>query len=223
MPSARPTVVLFDIDGTLLESGGAGRAAMSAAFGRLWGRADACANISFGGMTDRAIARQGLLAVGENVDEARIDQLVAAYLAQLEHTLPRYPHRVMPGVNVLLDALSERADLALGLGTGNVRAGAFAKLRTASLDAYFAFGGFGCDAEDRAQLLRAGAQRGAERAGAALEQCRVVVIGDTPKDVAAARAIGAEVVAVATGGFDLDTLRATQPDRAVADLTGFVL
>jgi phosphoglycolate phosphatase-like HAD superfamily hydrolase len=223
MPIVRPTVVLFDIDGTLLESGGAGRAAMSAAFGQLWGRADACANISFGGMTDRAIARQGLLAVGENVDDTLIDQVLAAYLAQLEHTLPRHPHRVMPGVNVLLDALTERSDLALGLGTGNVRAGAFAKLRTASLDAYFAFGGFGCDAEDRAQLLRAGAQRGAERAGAALEECRVVVIGDTPKDVAAARAIGAEVVAVATGGFDLDTLRATQPDRAVADLTGFVL
>lgn len=223
MPSARPIVVLFDIDGTLLESGGAGRAAMAAAFDQVCGRADACANMSFGGMTDRAIARQGLLAVGEVVDDTRIDQLVAAYLAHLEYTLPRHPHRVMPGVNVLLDALSARADLAVGLGTGNVRAGAFAKLRKASLDGYFAFGGFGCDAEDRAELLRTGAQRGAERAGAALAECRVVVIGDTPKDVAAARAIGAEVVAVATGGFDLDTLRATQPDRALADLTGFVL
>jgi len=223
MPTARPTVVLFDIDGTLLESGGAGRAAMAAAFEQLCDRADACANISFGGMTDRAIARQGLLAVGEQVDEIRIDQLVAAYLAQLEHTLPRYPHRVMPGVNALLDLLAARTNLALGLGTGNVRAGAFAKLRTASLDGYFAFGGFGCDAEDRGELLRAGARRGAERVGVSLDECRVVVIGDTPKDVAAARAIGAEVVAVATGGFDLDTLRATQPDRAVADLTGFVL
>ncbi len=223
MPDPRPTVVLFDIDGTLLETGGAGRAAMQAAFAELCGRPDACADFSFGGMTDRAIARQGLGVAGESPDEARLDALVAAYLRHLPDALPRHAHRVLPGVPTLLAQLAAREDVALGLGTGNVREGAFAKLRHAAIDAPFRFGGFGCDAEDRAALLRAGAERGAAVAGRPRAACRVVVIGDTPRDVAAARAIDAEIVAVATGSYDLEALRATGAERVVADLSGFVL
>jgi phosphoglycolate phosphatase len=223
MPHARPIVVLFDIDGTLLETGGAGRAAMEAAFGEICGRPDACGHFSFGGMTDRAIARQGLEAAGESPDEARLDALVASYLRHLADALPRHPHRVLPGVPPLLAALAVREDVALGLGTGNVREGAFAKLRHAAIDAPFRFGGFGCDAEDRAELLRVGAERGAAMTGRPREACRVVVIGDTPRDVAAAHAIGAEIVAVATGGYDVEALRATGAARVLPDLEGFAL
>lgn len=217
------TVVLFDIDGTLLDTGGAGRTAMEAAFAEFCGRGDVCAHFSFDGMTDRAIVREGLRVAGDVVDEARIDRLIDSYLRHLEHVLPRHTHRVMPGVHALLDVLQARTDVAVGLGTGNVRVGAYAKLRVASLDTAFAFGGFGSDAEERAALLRAGAERGAAHAGVALAQCRVVVIGDTPKDVEAARAIGAESIAVTTGRYDRAALSATGADRVVADLTGLDL
>ena len=116
-------------------------------------------------------------------------------------------------------ALPAHGHLALGLGTGNVEAGARAKLARVALDGAFAFGGFGDDHEDRALLVRAGAERGAARLDRPLDACRVVIIGDTPRDVAAARAIGAECLAVATGGATAEVLRAAEPTRLVADLT----
>jgi phosphoglycolate phosphatase-like HAD superfamily hydrolase len=117
---------------------------------------------------------------------------------------------VLPGVLELLDALEGSRGVALGLGTGNIEAGARIKLTPARLSERFAFGGFGCDAEDRAELLEAGARRGAAALGAARARCRVVIIGDTPLDVAAAHAIGAECLAVATGNFDVDALQGAE-------------
>ncbi|HSO32352.1 MAG TPA: HAD hydrolase-like protein, partial [Labilithrix sp.] len=108
--------------------------------------------------------------------------------------------------------------IALGLGTGNVKRGAYAKLARGALDAPFAFGGFGCDAEDRTELLRVGAGRGAAALGVPLADCRVVVIGDTPKDVAAARGIGAECIGVGTGGFAPAALRDLGAQNAFATL-----
>jgi phosphoglycolate phosphatase-like HAD superfamily hydrolase len=195
----RRTVVLFDIDGTLITCGGAGRQAVKAAFLEIAGRDDVC-DFPFDGGTDRGIARRGLMSAGLEPTEEAIDALLACYLRHLPGAIERsVRYAVMPGVHALLDALRDHEGLAIGLGTGNVEEGAFAKLRRGQLDAHFAFGGFGCDHEERPRLLDAGASRGAARLEVAREACRVVIVGDTPKDVAAAHAIGAECVAVATG------------------------
>jgi phosphoglycolate phosphatase-like HAD superfamily hydrolase len=215
----QPTILLFDLDGTLVDTGGAGRRAIERAFAERHGRPDACASIRFSGMTDRAIVREALRAIDARDDDASIDALLATYVGLLEGEVRRSErYRVLEGVVAMLDACAARARTALGLGTGNVREGAATKLGRASLFERFAFGGFGCDAEDRAELLSVGASRGAAWLGEPLDACRVVVIGDTPKDIAAAHAIGAECLAVATGTFGEDALRAHAPALVVPSL-----
>jgi len=218
----RPTVLLFDIDGTLVTTGGAGRRSMAAAFEDLHGRKDACESFSISGMTDRAILRKGLQALSVEPTEARIDALLARYLAHLKLEVPRVadgPYRVHPGVRSALEELGERPGYAIGLGTGNVREGAQVKLQRVDLYDHFAFGGFGCDAEDRMELIRIGAQRGADQLETPLEACRVVVIGDTPKDIAAAHGIGAICLAVATGTYRADVLTEAGADFVYEDLS----
>lgn len=209
------TVILFDIDGTLIHSAGLGRRALTLGMERLHGSAHALNTFSFAGMTDRAIFRRGL---GEHFPaphiDARIDELLETYLGILQQLLDQgatcTPH---PGITSLLPTLAATPAVALGLGTGNVRRGAELKLESAGLNEYFAFGGFGDDDELRANVLEAGARRGARRLGLPRTACRVVVIGDTPKDIEAARAIGAEAIAVATGPHPLHELRAHEPDH----------
>jgi phosphoglycolate phosphatase len=211
----RPTVLLFDIDGTLVTTGGAGRRAMERAFAQLHGRPDVLASFSFAGMTDRAIVRRGLGALGVPSHDEAIDALLAAYLAQLAHEVEQVApadYRLHPGVSEAVAAACARAGFAVGLGTGNVREGARVKLQRVGIFERFAFGGFGCDHEERAELLRCGARRGAERLGVALDACRVVVIGDTPRDVEAARDIGAHCIGVATGPYSSDALREAGAD-----------
>lgn len=184
------------------------------------GRADACSHFSFSGMTDRAIIRLGLEALGEKVDDARVDSLIAAYLDALKDEVQRTPpekYRVHAGMREAVQAGRERG-MAVGLGTGNVREGARIKLERVQLYDSFAFGGFGDDHELRPELIRRGAERGL--AQLSVKEARVVVIGDTPKDVDAAIAIGAESLAVATGGFSIDQLRdagATRVFETLAD------
>jgi phosphoglycolate phosphatase-like HAD superfamily hydrolase len=198
---ATPTIALFDIDGTLITCGGAGRAAMEAAFADRLGRADV-GGFPYGGMTDRAIVRAATRAAERADDDATLDDLLVHYLGHLETQLARGERfAVLPGVVALLDALAAHAHVAVGLGTGNLETGARLKLRRGGIWERFAFGGYGSDHEDRGKLLAAGAARGAARLGVELAVARVVVIGDTPRDIAAGRAIGAEVIAVATGGY----------------------
>jgi phosphoglycolate phosphatase-like HAD superfamily hydrolase len=219
MASVRPTVLLFDVDGTLVTTPGAGRRALGRGFARRWGRADALASVSFGGMTDRAIVRAGLAAVGEAASEALIDAVIAEYLPALEDELAAaVGFGVHRGVLDVLDALARVPGVAVGVGTGNVRAGAGVKLRWAGIEDRFAFGGYGCDHEERAEILRAGARRGAARLGATPGACRVVVIGDTPRDVAAALAVGAEAIGVGTCGYSPEALRASGATHAFPDL-----
>lgn len=220
---SRPTVVLFDIDGTLISCGGAGRRALTAAFVELHGRDDAL-DFGFGGLTDRAIVRAGLRALEARDDDTAIDRLIECYLSHLPGLVERSPgYRVMPGVPELLQSLSAVSSLAIGLGTGNVRRGAETKLSRGGLAGAFTFGGFGCDHEDRARLLAAGAARGAEKLGHTRAACRVVVIGDTPRDVAAAHAIGAECITVATGDHGEPELARCGADRVVPSLSGLAL
>jgi phosphoglycolate phosphatase len=216
----RPTVLLFDIDGTLLSAGGAGRRALERAFARRCGTAAPLHDVRFNGMTDPGIVRAGLHRLDRPADPRLVGTILDDYVALLAAELAAAAaFEVHPGVADLLDALAVREGVAVGLGTGNVRQGARLKLERAGLDGHFAFGGFGCDHEDRAELLRIGLARGAARLACPPPACRAVVIGDTPLDVAAARAIGAASLAVATGGCPVEELRAAGASWAVTDLT----
>lgn len=189
-------------------------------FGERYGRPDAFDAVRFHGMTDRAIVRDALERIGLSCDQAAIDHVCAIYLEALAEEVPRSERfRVLPGAASLLQSLAGRRRVAVGLGTGNLREGARLKLEHARLFHHFAFGGFGCDHEDRAAILRVGAERGAERLGRPLAGCRVVVIGDTPRDVAAARAIGAESLTVETGGVSSAELRHAGATWTHPDLT----
>lgn len=220
MNTPTPTIVLFDVDGTLITSGGTGRRALERAFERRYNRLDACAHFSFAGMTDRAIFREGLRTIGEAATDEAIDTLLKDYLAHLADEVNAAPVYAMhPGVVEALDALAPLPHVALGLGTGNVEAGARTKIARVGLNHYFDFGGYGCDAEPRAALILAGARRGAERLGVPLESARLLIVGDTPKDIQAAHANGGQCLAVATGGASYEALVDAGGDWVVNDLS----
>ncbi len=217
---ARARIILFDIDGTLIRSGGGGRIAMELAFEEICARADALNAVDFRGMTDGVIFRLGLSAIGHTVDTRVLDRLVRSYTHHLKAAVAgARGFRVLPGVRELLERSHADGEVALGLGTGNLEQGARIKLARPGLNHYFSFGGFGSDHDDRSEVLRIGARRGAEVLGLNPEQCRVLVVGDTPRDVAAARDIGAECIAVGTGGHSLPELRETGATHVFADLS----
>lgn len=218
----KPTVLLFDVDGTLVTTCGAGRRAIERAFELRHGSKDML-SFSFGGMTDKAIVRTALLALGRegatDGDLAReIDEMLAFYIGVLAEEVARAKIRIHDGMLRAMDAADARKDVAFGLGTGNLRKGAEIKLGSVGIYERFSFGGFGDDSIDRPTLLAAGARRGAEKLGLALEDCRIVVIGDTPKDISAAKAIGAESIAVATGMHDIAELKQCDPTAVFANL-----
>jgi phosphoglycolate phosphatase len=222
MGAMRPTVLLFDIDGTLVTTGGAGRRSMDLAFERLHGRRDACDSFSMSGMTDRAIVRKALDLIGVPTTPDAISAVIDAYIQHLAEEVPRVADRdyiLHPGMREAVDTALALPGFAVGLGTGNVREGARIKLERVRIHDRFAFGGFGCDHEDRVELIRHGARTGAAQLGVPLEQCRVVVIGDTPKDVAAAQGIGATCIGVGTGSFSPEQLLACGADYAFPNLT----
>ena len=213
-------VILFDIDGTLIRSGGGGRVAMQLAFDQVCNRADALDAVDFRGMTDGVIFRLGLQAIGQPIDAGVLDRLVSSYLHHLQAAVAEAAgFRVLSGVRALLERAAADPAVALGLGTGNLEQGARIKLARPGLNHYFSFGGFGSDHDDRSQVLRIGAWRGAKRLGLSAEQCRVLVVGDTPRDVAAARDIDAECIAVETGGHSLEELRDAGATHAFEDLS----
>jgi phosphoglycolate phosphatase-like HAD superfamily hydrolase len=215
----QPTIVLFDIDGTIVTTGGAGRRAITRSL-------DACGldvttDFSFAGMTDRGIIRRALGDGGRRVTETAIDVVLAPYLELLQDEVNAASdddYRVHRGILEAIDAAHAAAHIACGLGTGNIEAGARIKLARVGLGERFAFGGFGDDAEDRAALLRAAAERGAERLSTPHQYCRVVVIGDSPRDIRAAHAIDAECIAVSTGVIAAEELARYQPDLLVPDM-----
>ncbi len=211
-------VCLFDIDGTLLASGGAGKAALELAFTEIFGVA-LRVQIPYSGRTDRAIARELLRSHDIDDSLANWEMLRAGYLDRLPDSLNRHNGRILPGIMAVLQELQKRPDVAIGLLTGNVRAGARVKLGHYGLYDHFAFRGFGDHHFDRDDVAREAltAVRAHLNAEPALE--RVFVIGDTPLDVRCARAIGARVVAVATGIHTSEQLRAASPDLTLADLS----
>lgn len=216
------SLLLFDIDGTLLLSGGAGIRAMTRAFEDVFGIADAFAGMEMAGRTDTflvsgALARAGLPDLPEHHDRFR-----EAYLVLLNEEIQRPGNGrrgVMPGVPSLLEALGQDAGLHLALLTGNYERAAYVKLQHFDLQRFFAWGAFGEDSHDRNELGHAALRRAEERAIPPTARARAVVIGDTPHDVACARAIGARALAVATGSHSVEALREAGADVAVSDLS----
>ncbi len=212
------TVALFDVDGTLVTTGGAGRRAMRTAFGEVCGAPHALDHVKLGGKTDPMILREGLAVIGRPFEPALVADILTRYLVRLEAELEQTDgYRVFEGVLPILDRARDLS-VAVGLGTGNVEQGAMLKLGRGGLEHRFAFGGFGSDAEDRTELVRTGATRGAAALGVALSECRVIVVGDTPRDVYAAHGIGAHCIAVATGGYTTDVLVNAGADLVVERL-----
>lgn len=219
----RPQILLFDIDGTLISAHGVGRRALSRAFLQRFGVAGAVDSIELQGMTDPGIIRLALESLGREAVPELVAVIIEDYLVHLDEELRSGGKpEVLPGVDALLQSLREAplgVERVIGLGTGNVEAGAHAKLRPTGLLPHFSFGGYGSDDEIRASLLRVGAERGAARLCVAREACRVIVVGDTVRDIDAARAIGAECLAVATGNDPSSKLRSSGATLTVEDLT----
>ena len=212
-------VILFDIDGTLVLTGGAGGRAMTRAFEELFAVPDAFHGIPMPGRTDSWILSDAAAAHG--IPSAQLSRFHDVYLAYLATELDRPGPRkgVMPGVRPLLDALVARADVYLALLTGNYEAAARLKLEYFDLWRYFRCGAFGDAAPDRNGLLSKALAAVRACGGPAASASDAVVVGDTPLDVACAAASGARSIAVATGGYDVDALRAAGADVVFPDLS----
>jgi phosphoglycolate phosphatase len=206
-----PKLVLFDIDGTLVLTGGAGLRAMNRACEEIIGRVDALHEIPVAGRTDWIILHDTLARIGRDLDRDLFDRLRERYVHYLREEITR-PGKgfngALPGVQVLLDALRPRQDVHLALLTGNFEAGAKIKLERFDLWRYFRCGAYGDDAPDRNALVPVAVERAIACGIPAIAPADVIVVGDTPHDVACAHAAGATAVAVATGGYTAEALRA---------------
>lgn len=203
-------LVLFDIDGTLVWTDGAGRRAIHHALTEVFGSIGP-PDYRFDGKTDPQIVRDLMRFVGFDDDhiDARLQAVFDRYVEQLrvELTAPDYHPRVMPGVFELLDALESRSGVVLGLLTGNLLEGARAKLQSVGIDpARFRVGAFGSDHEERPSLPEVARRRFREQLGVDIHGSDCVIIGDTPADVTCGRAVGARAIGVATGRYGIDEL-----------------
>ncbi len=221
-----PKLILFDVDGTLVDTAGAGRVAVYGAFGEVFGVEQAALDgvrLPFAGMTDPNIFRA--LGLGVGLDEARydarVDALYASYIAHLsaEMARPEPRRRVLPGVRELLSALTGVPGAHLGLLTGNLERGARIKLEPFGLNRFFEGGGFGSDAPDRRAIARIARAKLAAYVGVGFPPEDVVVVGDTDHDVDCARANGFRAVAVESGWCPRERLVALRPDALLRELT----
>jgi phosphoglycolate phosphatase len=214
-------ILLFDIDGTLVLTGGAGWRGMSRAFEGVFSVPDAFARVPMMGRTGSGIVSEALALHGVTCAAADLVRFRDVYLEHLRTELPQPGPRkgMMPGVRRLLDMLQQRDDVYLALLTGNYAEAAQLKLEYFDLWRYFRFGAFGDEAVDRNSLLPKVVAGIRESGGPAVPPRNVVVIGDTPLDVACAVAGGARSIAVATGSYDAAALRATGADVVLDDLS----
>jgi phosphoglycolate phosphatase len=215
--------VLFDIDGTLLVTGGAGGVAWQRGFEELYGVEANIAEHTDAGMTDPEIVKIVFKEVidREGTAEERA-KAIGCYLKHLPDAVTESDgYRVMPGVEELLDRLIDGGRL-LGLVTGNVEAAAHIKLARAGLNRFFSFGGYGSDSPDRTEVTKAALRRGELVAGGALSDGACIAVGDTPRDVKAGHGAGVKVVGVATGSYSVEELGAAGAEWALATVeSGF--
>lgn len=214
------SALLFDIDGTLISTGGASDRAWHRAFLELQGVEVSVPDYTGKGVPDPAVGLQCFRgAIGREPEGDEMAALMALrerYLREEVEISPGY--RVMPGAEALLERLRDEGRL-VGLITGNTEGAAEIKLARAGLNAFFAFGGYGSDADQRADVARKALERAEAAAGGGLDRAACIATGDTPLDVEAGHAAGIRVVGVATGEYSVDELRAAGGDWVVADLT----
>ena len=218
-------LVLFDVDGTLVNVYGAGRKALEEAYLDVFGRDDAAAHLDpvwFAGKTDLYIFRQ--VAISAGIPSWHYERLYAdlesVYLDKLRATVSCHPEkRLLPGIEPILCSLSRQDGVAVGLMTGNLEKGARIKLDPWNLNVYFPSGGFGSDALERSDIGRIALERFERRLGMTIPPDRVLVVGDTVHDISAARACGFAVLAVSTGWTDRSELQAAHPDVYLDDLS----
>lgn len=211
--------ILFDVDGTLLTTGGAGASAWSRACEQLHGISVDIEKITESGMTDSAVAKAALHSVlGRDPVPIEVDALTHAYLEYLPDAVAASErYRISPGIVGLLERL-QSAGLTLGLTTGNIEPAARIKLERGGLNRFFEFGGFGSDSNLRPELTRRAIERGIELSSGELSRDDFIAIGDTPLDILAAHEIGIRIVGVATGLYDVEDLtQAEWPLKSVED------
>jgi phosphoglycolate phosphatase-like HAD superfamily hydrolase len=213
------TLLLFDIDGTLLTSGGAGEHALRLGFKDRFGIEEDLRGIEIAGRTDSGIARQVLAKHGLPQTAENIAAFFEGYVERLAQLIPQKQGRLLPGILRLLEALKARPEFVLGLLTGNVARGAEIKLTHFGVWQFFEFGAYADDHHDRNQLGRFATARARERHGVEFPPERIFILGDTPHDIACARAIGAKAVAIATGNFTRAQLAGHAPDFLFDDLS----
>lgn len=214
-----PLAVLFDVDGCLISTGGAGTKAWRHAFERLHGIPADIGQFTEAGMTDPDVGRQTFVRVlGRDPTEREMGRLLGAYLERLAEEVEQSAgYRVMPGVEVLLPRLIDLGML-LGIVSGALEGAAHIKLERARLNRFFSFGGYGSDSADRAELTRLAIERCGRLHGHAFDAARMLVVGDTPRDAEAGRAAGAVTVGVATGKYTVEQLEAAGADFVLPTL-----
>lgn len=213
------TLLLWDIDGTLILSGGAGERALVTALESEFGIVGTLENIEVAGRTDPWIARRVLAKFAVPDTAENITRYLDGYLEALPNELANPQARTLPGVRDLLAAIARHGDFAQGLLTGNLRRGAEIKLRHHDLWAHFAFGAFADDSETRNDLGPHALRRAAAHHSVEFTADRVFVIGDTPHDISCGKVIGARTIGVATGHYSVDDLRACEPTAVFSDLS----
>ncbi len=213
-------LLLFDIDGTLV-AGGPAKDAFGLALERVYGTAGPIGEWEFSGKTDPQIARELLREAGfrDRDIEAGFPRMWEVYLAEMERRIHGEPTRLLPGVPELVDALDDTRAAALALLTGNLAHGARLKLEVVGLAERFAVGAYGSDHEVRNELPAIARGRARTHWGILFEPGQVVVVGDTPRDVACGQYFGARTVAVATGRFSREELSRARPDVILDDLS----
>jgi phosphoglycolate phosphatase-like HAD superfamily hydrolase len=212
--------ILFDIDGTLLVTGGAGAVAWQRAFRELHGIDADIDEHTHAGMTDPEIAAIVFREViGREGSAAERAEAIAGYLSHLQKAVEESEgYRVMPGIEELLPRLAGEGIL-LGIVTGNIEAAAQIKLARGDLHRFFAFGGYGSDSSDRTELTKKAVERGGQVAGKPLDPAATIAVGDTPRDVKAGHGAGIHVVGVATGKYPVAELEAAGADWAIENVT----
>jgi phosphoglycolate phosphatase-like HAD superfamily hydrolase len=212
-------VCLFDIDGTLISSGGAGKVALERGLAEEFGIEHVIEKMSLSGRTDRAIVEDMLRLCDLEISAENVRRVQEAYLRHLPECLDTLHGKVLPGIAGLLQQLRQRSDVLVGLLTGNIRAGARVKLGHFGLGDHFPVGGFGDLHLDRDDVAREALADVCRHLACAVSPGSIWVVGDTPLDVRCARAIGAKVVAVTTGWHTRADLEPHAPDLLLTDLS----
>jgi phosphoglycolate phosphatase len=215
---AKNLLILWDIDGTILHSTGAGVTALRGAFTAVFGIEGSFEGIDFAGRTDKLIIRQIFSRYSIEYTPANFERFIDGYISALPQSLVECHARVLPGVADLLATAAGHPEVAQGLLTGNVRRGAEVKLGHHGLWQTFPIGAFADDGEHRSDLGPHALRRARDHWGVDFSPERVWVVGDTPHDISCARAFGARALAVATGGSRLPDLASHSPDAVLEDL-----